>query len=81
MTDRKMAVMAQVAEQASRKAVAEVLDEIFKEIKHMKRFKAESLGVEEHCDYFDAHLVFQEDVLYIIDKYRAESEVQDADSN
>lgn len=57
MTDMEMAMVAQVAEQASRKAVAIVLDKIKAEIKTLTH------GVEPE-------LIWNVDALQIIDRHR-----------
>ena len=50
------------------------LDKIRAEIKQLRNFRAENYDLEKYCDYFDARIIFRDDVLQIIDKYREESE-------
>ncbi len=52
----------------------EVLDKIRAEIKQLRNFRAENYDLEKYCDYFDARIIFRDDVLQIIDKNREESE-------
>ena len=49
-----------------------LLDKIRAEIEQLRNFKAENYDLEEYCDYFDARIIFRDDVLQIIDKYRGE---------
>lgn len=55
----------------------EVLYKIRAEIKQLRNFRAENYDLEQHCDYFDARIIFRDDVLQIIDKYMIESEERD----
>lgn len=51
-----------------------LLDKIRADIEQLRNFKAENYDLEEYCDYFDARIIFRDDVLQIIDKYREVSE-------
>lgn len=47
-----------------------ILDKIKTEIEQLRNFKAENYDLEQYCDCFDARIIFRDDVLQIIDKYR-----------
>ena len=49
-----------------------ILDKIRAEIEQLRNFSAENYDLEQYCDYFDARIIFRDDVLQIIDKYRGE---------
>ena len=51
-----------------------LLDKIRAEIEQLRNFKAENYDLEEYCDYFEARIIFRDDVLQIIDKYREVTE-------
>jgi hypothetical protein len=50
----------------------DVLDKIKAEIGQLRNFSAENYDLEQYCDCFDARIIFRDDVLQIIDKYRGE---------
>lgn len=64
MTNKEMVVMASVAEQASRKAVVDVINKIWKDVEKKCYF---SPGIV--CRVIDAAWVFE-----ILNRYKAESE-------
>ena len=68
MTGNEMALMASIAVDMQNKEVNEVLDKIRAEIK-----KLDYLSIADGSDGYDKY-IDQQDVLQIIDKYRAESE-------
>lgn len=47
-----------------------MLDKISAEIEQLRNFRAENYDLEQYCDYFDARIIFRDEVLDIIDKYR-----------
>lgn len=71
MTSNEMALMASIAVDMQKKEVSEVLDKIRAEIEERKK----NSGGEPNRD-----IAFNV-CLQIIDRYKAESEVSDADSN
>ena len=50
------------------------LDKIRDEIEQLRNFRAQNYDLERYCDNFDARIIFRDNVLQIIDKYKAESE-------
>lgn len=48
----------------------ELLDKIRAEIEQLKNFRAEDYDLEQYCDCFDTRIIFRDDVLKIIDRYR-----------
>lgn len=46
-----------------------VLDKIRAEIEKLRNFRAENYDLEEYCDYYDARIIFRENVFDILDKY------------
>lgn len=56
----------------------DILDKVKTEIKQLRNFRAENYDLEQYCDYFDARIIFRDDVFEIIDKYKLD---RDNDKN
>ena len=55
---------------AVQRAVEAVLKDLKSDVMKLRNLRVEGFDLEQHCDNFDARIVFRDDIIELIDKYR-----------